>query len=246
MPNLQEDVKDEDRDMVKSTVKRADGEAWFAEEKFGHEIYHAKVGDHSIVVAIGNIHDVPIRNPERRREHISKVIADNVQRFLLSKYTVETVCSAFRSMPSEMASQKCTRWIESQKGRNPREVILEARRRFGNIAEEILFGRFETAVGRQVRLSPQEWEVARRLADGMSEKEVASKMKSVATNNYLRGKNSGKDSQARATSPQDADQGLSPESVRKVVRALRHKADGSTNRVAAIYWFLGFESSPSN
>jgi len=38
--------------MARTDVKRKDGEAWFAEEKFGQEVYHAKVGDHKIANAV--------------------------------------------------------------------------------------------------------------------------------------------------------------------------------------------------
>src|SRR5262249_39932359 len=113
-------------------AKRKDGEAWFTEEKFGQELYHAKVGDHSIVIAIGHVATIPIKNPQKRREHISKVVADNVQRFFLSKYTVETISEAFKSVPSKMGTPECLDWIESQRQNSrdiPRSVMLEARRR---------------------------------------------------------------------------------------------------------------------
>jgi hypothetical protein len=211
-------------------AKRNDGEAWFAEEKFGQELYHAKVGDHSIVVAIGHIAATPIKNPEKRREHISKVVADNVQRFFLSKYTVKTVSGAFESVPSKMGTRDWTDWIESQRGEKsrdvPRSVMLEARRRFGAASEELLFGQFETAVGRQVRLSQQQWETFRRLADGMLQKQIAGDMKSVDSNNRLRSKDA---------------QGLSEETVRKMVKAMREKSGLNGNNEQAVLWFLGFD-----
>jgi len=218
--------------MARTELKRTDGEAWFAEEKFGQELYHAKVGDHSIVVAIGNVAKTPIKNPEKRREHISKVVADNVQRFFLSKYTVKTVTEAFESVPSKMGTRDCVDWIESQRGQNSRDVtravMRQARRRFGTAPEELLFGQFETAVGRQVRLSPQEWEAFRRLAEGMLQKQIAGDMKSVAPKNYLR--NDDEDTQ-----------GLKEETVRKVVRAMRQKSGMNGNTQQAVLWFLGFE-----
>lgn len=210
-------------------TKRKDGEAWFAEEKFGQELYHAKVGDHSIVVAIGNVATTPIKNPEKRREHISKVVADNVQRFFLSKYTVKTISEAFESIPSKMGAPEFVNWIESQRQNFrdvPRSVMLDARHRFGAAPEQLLFGQFETAVGRQVWLSPQEWEAFRRLAEGMLQKQVAGEMKSVAPHNYLRNEES---------------QGLREDTVRKVVRAMRQKSGLKGNTQQAILWFLGFD-----
>jgi hypothetical protein len=234
--------------MARTNVKRKDGEAWFAEEKFGQEVYHAKVGDHKIAVAIGHVATTPIKNAEKRREHISKVVADNVQRFFLSKYEVKTICNAFGSIPSKMGTTKFADWIESQRGQKsrdvPRAVMLEARRRFGVASEELLFGQFETAVGRQVRLSPQEWEAFRRLAEGMLQKQIAGDMKSVAPNNYLRKGKTLADSQvpARGISSDSQDpQGLSEEHVRKVVRAMRQKSGLKGNTQQAVLWFLGFE-----
>ena len=225
-------------------MKRIDGEVWFAEEKFGQELYHAKVGDHTIVTAIGNFATTPVKNAEKRREHIRKVVADNVQRFFLSKHSVKTICDAFHPLPSKMNTRECANWIESQKGRGPREVIREARRRFAGASEELLFGQFETAVGRQVQLAPQEWEAFRRLADGMLHKQIAGDMKLVAKNNHLRSRKGGKNSSPPMATPNAAgepDPSLSDETVRKYVSAVRRKAGGNVNRLEAVLWFLGFE-----
>jgi hypothetical protein len=218
--------------MAGTKVKRADGEAWFAEEKSGLELYHAKVGDHSIVVAIGHAARTPIKNPQKRREHISKVVADNVQRFFLSKYTVKMISEAFESVPSKMGAPECVDWIESRKGSRdvPRSLMLEARGRFGVASEELVFGQFETAVGRQVRLSQQEWEVFRRLAEGMLQKQIAGDVKTVAPKNYLRSNDNNEDVQ-----------GLKQETVRKIVRAMRVKSGLNANTQQAVLWFLGFE-----
>lgn len=211
-------------------AKRCDGEAWFAEEKSGLELYHAKVGDHTIVVAIGNVATTPLKNAEKRREHISRVVADNVQRFFLSKHPAETICKAFESISSKMGKRECLDWVESQRGQNsrhvPREVMLEARRRFGAVPEELFFGQFDTAVGRQVRLSQQQWETFRRLADGMLQKQIAGDMKSVSSNNALRSEDR---------------QGLSEETVRKMVKAMREKSDVKGSNEQVVLWFLGFD-----
>lgn len=238
-------LKAEDRNMVKSIVQRVDGEAWFAEEKHSHELYQAKVGTGTIVVAIGNLAKVPIKNTDQRREHISKVVAYNVERFFLSKFAVETICRAFKSQNSEMETRKCAEWIESQRGRDPREVMIEARRRFAGVAEELLFGQFEKAVGRQVRLSIQEWEALRRLADGMLQKQIGDDMKSVAKNNYLRKRNGLGNSLSSAANPStgdEPDQGLREDTVRKVVKALRQKSGHGVNTLKAVLWFLGLDS----
>ena len=211
-------------------MKRRDGDAWFAEVKFGQEVYHAKVGDHKIAVAIGHVATTPIKNAEKRREHISKVVADNVRRFFLSKYEVKTICDAFGSIRSKMGTTEFADWIESQRGPKPRdvprEVMREARRRFGTASEELLFGQFETAVGRQVRLSQQQWEVFRRLADGMLRKQIGDDMQSIAPGNPLRNENA---------------QGLSGETVRKVIRAMRQKSGLNGNNEQVVLWFLGFD-----
>ncbi len=226
-----------------NVIQMEDGHTWFAEEKDGHELYHVKVGDGVIVVAVGNFERVPVKKAERR-EHISRVISDNVKRFFLSNYSVETFCHALNSRNCEMDTRKCAAWIKSQHGKPAREVMLEARRRFAGTVEELLFSQFDKAISRQLLLSQQEWEVARRLANGMAEKEIAEKVRSVATNNHLRSRRSQGNSDALGVNSgfgSESDQGLSPETVRKVVRALRQKARGSVNRLAAVYWFLGFE-----
>lgn len=219
--------------MARTNAKRKDGEAWFAEEKFGQEVYHAKVGDDKIAVAIGNVARTPIKKTEKRREHISKVVADNVRRFFLSKYEVKTICDVFGSIPSKVGTPAWSNWIESQRAEDPRDVprsvMLEARRRFGAAPEELLFGQFETAVGRQVQLSQQQWEVFRRLADGMLRKQIGDDIQSVAPGNPLRNGDA---------------QGLSGETVRKVIRAMRQKSGLNGNNEQVVLWFLGFDFVP--